>query len=535
MKKFLGMLLTVCIILGLLAGCGKSALEQYNDAVAKLSKSDQKFTMELAVEGDKLELTGIADVESLKLIFDGNISADATMAEIAVSLNIPSAQTTVELTDIIVDENKMYINGQKLMTLMSSMFGAGDMTEPIMGDKTYILMDTEEYMGTKEISEDSGFYTLVKNISEIYNKILKDHDAASKDGSAYLLKLDGSAIEEFLLAVIGDIKENKEVYYDAVLELYSDEVLESIGISKDDLTEQREETLTTLGDILTEIESELENADFSKSNFNAKVDDKSMETVLNFIMGDDLNMNFSYSSEKTEMDSVTAPTDYILWSEFEDALNSLNDYSSGIYGDDDSDGGTSAVDNQEFSFNTTTDESISQIHTADLSGYANLTNYNLVSDITEAEYNVPIIDGELYESTGSIYSTSDNGGVNISYYAWDLYGDEFLDYCEEDLRGTYEFYGEYGMTASFSDAYVSPDGNTVVMAMAYDLGDNYIVTEVYVFQYINEEEMLYGMIEIYNDDIDEADTTILSEYSDLLGFDLNSFLSLYEKANASLI
>lgn len=526
MKRFLGMLLTVCIILGLLTSCGKSVLEQYSDAVAKLLKSDQKVKVELAVEGDGLEITGIPDMESLKLIWDGTASADGDMAEFSLSLNIPSLQTTIELTDIVISDHKMYLNYEKLFNAISGIIGVDDISGNIMGDTSYVMMDLEEFsaIDSMQLQEDSELINLIKNIYEIYYKTLEEHDAVTKDGSTFLLTLDGDAIREFLVAMIGNVKENKDVYYDAILEMYSEDFFESMNTSKEDLTEQ-------LDEILTKIEDEVENSDLSESSFNSKVTSTSRELVLNLLAGDDFKLNYSYSSEKTEMDDITTPTDYILWSEFADTMNSLDDYSSGIYGG----GGASVSDSQEYSFNMVTDESISQIHTVDLSGYAKLINYNLVSNITDAGYSVPIIDGEIYESAGTISSSSNSTGVYISYYTLDLYGDEFLDYCEEDLFYTYDYYMEYGMTVAYSDVYVSADGNTLVTAMSYDLGNNHIATEVYVLQYLNDREMLYGIVEMYSSDMKTSDNKILSEYSELLGFDLSSFLTLYEKANASLI
>lgn len=540
MKRFVGALLGICIIMGLLTGCGKSNWQRYKDALASLNKNDLKFTLELAVEGENEIVSGIVDADSIKLIVDGNVSADNEMAEMSFSLNIPSAQTTVELTDVIIDGTKMYMNGQKLFTIISDSVGTEDTADMLMDGNSYILMDMDADLNINEpqIRENDGLLTLIKNMSGIYETAITDQDAVSKDGNTYTLSLDGSAIQDLTLKVVTDVQDNKETYYDTISDLvtqmYSNDILELIGSTIEDLENSRDEILTQLDDILAELRDSIETADFSNTSYTSKVDDKSTELDLTFIMGNEINLKYSYSAEKTDMNSVQTPEDYILWSEFEDVINSL-DINSDNQAEAGDSGGDAAVDNEPFSFNATGGDSNPQILDADLSGYTFLTNYSLESDITGEKYIVPIIDSELYESTGSIYSTSESSGVSTSYYCWDMYNEEFLAYCEEYFRDTYEFYGEYGIEAYYSDAYVSADGNTVIMAMAYDMGYETVLTEVYVFQYINEEEMLYGLVGIDNNNLDETDNAILSEYSQLLGVDLTGYLNLFDKANASIV
>lgn len=569
MKKKISILLMACIIVGLLTGCFKSNWQKYQEAVASLNNNDLKFRTELTLEGDNAFTREYLDSEKVTLIVDGSMSAKSVMAEMSVSINIPSVNTTVELTDIIIDEDKMYINAQKLFTLFVEDTDAAEyMEETLMNGKSYICIDTREYLNTdkSQTTDDEGFtsgitsiyeniyqnndvvtakYTaetltneksnilmdmdedanaekaldnMITNIMGIYDTVIQNHDAVSKDGNTYTVNLDGSAIEELVLGVIEYIQDNKETFYDLSIQIYSDDILESTGLTMEEVEDLREENLVIIDNMLVELKDSIDAKDFSNTSYTSKVDDKSQELTLIFNAYDELNFKYSYTAEKTDIGSIQVPEEYITMSEFVDIINSL-EYTD--FGD------TASSDNDEFSFNVKYADTNPQIIDPDLSGYTYLTNYSFKSDISGEVFNVPVIDGELYGGTGSIYSYTENSELYISYYSWYMSDEEFLTYCEDYFCDEYNYYGEYGYKACYSDAYVSADGNTVVMALAYDYGYDSVYTDIYMFHCINEEEMLYGQVSVNNEYIDTTESAILSEYGQLLGVDFMQFLNLF--------
>ena len=553
MKKAISLILAACMLIGLMTGCmGKTGLDGYQEAVSNLSSDGMGFNLNMEISGNSELLSRFVDSGKMNLIVDGAISYKQEVASLSISITIPPAQTAVELTDIIIYGNYMYVNGEKLFTMLNLSDDSVSAPDSLLDGNSYIQIDMNDkgYNIWASEMENEGLLTLGKNMTQIYESVMNDNKAASNEGDTYKLALTDSGMKSLTSGVINDIAKNKETYYDALSETGLLGLFSSGG--------SKEETMQELDSSLAKFNEDIEANDFAGSTYTASVNKDIVESKFDLLMGESAIIHCSYTGQKSDVSHIQIPVGYIEWSDFETSLGEFQGNSDistllpsgGSAGNTDTPGGEGGegasppnggaeeeekepvewkIDNPEFNFNTTQGTENSQLVNGDLSGYTHLKEYTVATVNGENEYVVPLFEGEQHIGPAYVSARTE---TELSVYVQLIseYGNDFSGYCQNWFENDYSFFGEFGYSACYSDAYLSADSNTMVFALAsaHDEAGEEVEVSIYVFQKLSDTNLLSYQINFTPKNLSETDSAIIGEYGRALGHDLTPYITLYE-------
>ena len=344
MRKFTAVLLSILLLLPLLSGCGaksKSPVDAYFDLVAEMEGvTEQNFTITMEMKSDAM--AGFAS--SLTLIMEGAASAKNKQLEATLTMTTRSPRRSVELTDIIIDGNELYINAASLFQ------AAGEMEEGltaevelfmnmILGGSDYIMFDLSDF---KIWDINLNEHPVLLRLNDVYIKEIKKAQSPliSADNGVYSLEMDGEFMLDLLNVFVDDVDENLDEYVDAVYELLQfisalmegymdylemfgplDAGLSELDISKSELRDKLRDGLEDFRDALDDMYSDKYWAE--QKYFSSIEKSNDTYTYINETSAEDSTVRLEYVAEKAAVLEIKPPRRYIEINEVIDNLLSM--------------------------------------------------------------------------------------------------------------------------------------------------------------------------------------------------------------------
>lgn len=544
-KKTGAVLLCLVMLVSILAGCGKEPIDGYYDTYADMNKvQEQSFSTSIDITlmsgledliGDLGDMSG----NTISLVLEGTASYKNKQVEMVVSLSTSKPKMNIELTDVIIDGNDIYVNLASIFTSMTMIDPYADeyITE-LLGDKDYVKIDAYEDLGvdlwSATVQSDAGsdaLMDLAKKLDAVLDNEIKNASPSifTSSDNEYAMSMDGVFIKNTSLAIVANIEANLEDYIDDLIGLISEneELIAGLGIPASDFAENRSTIITEIKNLLPDLADMIENADFSGVSAGSSIAyDKSAKTyttVMNMSVDGAFDLNINTTSTAASVDAVTVPKSYIG---FADIMALIDEYNYGYDYDYDYDYN---YEEQELNYDVLTLKDNPAFLDADVTGSEYLESYTIIGWYSEEEYNVPAVSGDYVYQNGDYLSTTGEG-IEHTYVTYTLYGSNVIEFLGEDFTEKYSlnFSSEYYENVKYTDMFVSPDGSFAAIAMDYDAFGDHAFDIFLAYDTGIDDEAILINVAVWQNDMTDATATVLSELSALYGVDLSMFLRYSE-------
>ena len=546
MKKITAVLLGFLLCLPLISGCGKNPVEAYFDTAEEIANlQEQQFTFSIDIESDSLSRFGSA----ITLIIAGNVSAINKQMTATMTLATASPKITVELTDIILDNNRLYINMKSVLSAILTLPGmendenSADYLDELMDGNEYLFVDYADLDLQLWDYPSQNHYMLLQRPLEIINTEIRNADPPiiTADGKAYSMQMNGEFIKALSFTLLNDVEENIDIYTDYILDFldYFTNGMENLGLpenyltlpdnlSRSELKNQLQEGIPNIMDSLDDIRHQ----EWEALNYYSSIEkNKDAYTyVVEASSQDNFSLNMNYIAEKASIATITPPEKAMEYSEiFERIQNIANPFDE--YDDDYDDDFDDDYEYAEIDYNIVYGTTNPQVLDADVENCRYLKLYTLSSLDDETIYSIPaIIDEDAYISEH--YLDTEAEDVSISYsFDYHNYDAGMIAIMEENVVNNLSVAIEFGDTnPQNSDLWLSADGSFAIMSSATDSYGEYRNCVIYIiYKTGNEsswglEEVICIEISLWIEDLTSKSYDLLSEFSDILGIDLLDYL-----------
>lgn len=569
MKKLTAVLLCL-LLLPLLSSCAVKPVDAYFDTMAEMEKiQEQNFTCTIEVESEQFADFG----SSVSLVLDGSYSAKNKQmtATCTMALQAPK-KITMELTDIILDNNKLYINIESLASSIFTLSGTSGMEDSmsaLFGDNEYIMLDYDDYgMDIWEMAAaaaapasssadtsvpGASLVPLVQNLQNVVEGKIKSADppVISAESEAYVLTMDGAFIYGLLNAIVDNMDENLDTYSAAIYDFYNEVIayaenyidnmgqsVEDLGLpefSQAELKDGLREGLANVREALADVDPQDWAANSCSSSIIKGKDSYTCAIKMNW--EDVAALNISYVITKAEIAAIKAPAKY---TDMKTLIENLQDL-TGLGGDDDYDYTYDFGDDDgdivdvEIQYNLIRGADTQRFLGADTEGSKYLQMYTMNSGNTDTAYDLPApIDNDPYIS--EYYISAGAKGVNLAYYALGIYGREgIITMMEDTVKSDIAIYESMDYTnARNSDMWLSADGKFALMGFCMDTeswsGDTTQYYKAYgMFSTGKDdnwgnEEIIRLEISVWEEEIIPATLELLAELGNIWGIDLPEYM-----------
>ena len=334
MKKRLGIILVVAMMLNLFAGCSlfinpQQSYKQYGAEIAALTAYGYDLQASVTVDSDALQSMIPEDEDYV----EDESEIDVSYGTVGVSLsadgvyNEPSKQlqahlgatidygelsvSTSNLADIVINGDDAYLNMESIYKTMMQVSGETGSEWPL--EQSYYKIDLGEITDKSIWSELTAARNeetpkFVTNIDTFLWDYIKNHgsmESNSKNGvSTAIIKVENADLAEFFEAFINVIKENRSDIAD-----YMEKKLESAGSEDIDYSEYIE-SIRTFGDTadfqesLDELKEVLSSNNTKVTIVNSLGREKAGKGVYKYSQSTDMSMTISNGGAAKEVLSI---------------------------------------------------------------------------------------------------------------------------------------------------------------------------------------------------------------------------------------
>jgi len=515
MKKLTVVLFCFALLIPLISGCGIDPVDAYYNTVEEMTKiQEQKFSFSFDVESDSLSQFG----SSITLTMDGAVSVKNKQMTATMTLTTASPKMTVELTDIIFDNSKLYINMETLFSAiftlpgMESTENPADYLDEYMGGNKYLYIDYADLaLPIWDYNNQSNHVLLQRPLDVIDNAIKSANPPIiTADGNAYIMEMNGEFIRTLLFTLINDLEENLDTYTDNILDIIDEytSYMEKLDmpedflvipddISRSELKNQLQEYIPYIRDMLEDIRQQqwdaLKYYSYVEKNKDAYTNNIEVNSE------DIASLSISYSANKADIAAIELPEKAIAYSEILERIQSAFSDLSDVDFDDD----YSIYDEKiDIDYSIIQGATNPRLLDADVEDCQYFQLYTMTSGATDTEYNIAnIIEEDAY--VGSYYFSTEAEGVSISYNFDDLYFyDGIVALLEENVVNDLSRSSSAEYTnLNHSDMWISADGSFALMSCAADDSWGY------------RDWVIYGVYYTGNKDDWDAEEVICLEIS----------------------
>lgn len=531
MKKLIAALLVLCLVVGGLAGCNKSEdaaesaeaaspREGLTDLLNQMSAvAQQEFDMEIAISGMDVEGT-IVDDMSLRM--NGTYNNETQEMQAAVELT--SGQMTVQLTDMIVKGNAVYINARDLYNVLFSYMSGGTLGETdtdmsavvdsILGDATYLY----EESASDVFSSADSTQTIADNLSTVLLDTIEDLDLITEADGTYTVVIEGENVKTVSNALLNDVSTNLDSYTDSLWS-YVQEVMGMVGETAGEAVDMdQDEFKTEIQSLIDEVLANIDTVDFSAASIDFSLGyDESTSTYTETIGFKDTasgtEINITSTTKEAEVEAVTEPTEYITSDELTANTESL--YGTDLTGD-----GTDTGEAADFSYSVTTDSAMTSFVDQDLAAYTSLTAGELTIS-GDSTVQVPLI-GDSGTTTGANLSAT---GTCLYQQVELEPADDLETMVSEAVDSMKSGIGDSIANVSVSDLVINDDGSACAISVNYTdsgYGDVSMLVALSL-PADNSDEVVVMYLGVYHDLMDSDSNTVLSELGQVMGVNLTTF------------
>lgn len=530
MKKAIAALFVLCLLAGTLAGCSsktQSPQEGLVDLTNQMSAVSQgEFDLQVTVSSTALSEQSTGDIV---VHLTGAYNTDAR--EMAGEISASVGQFSVQLTDMVVKDNSVYVNMRSVYGAMGTLMGSsfdGDELDAMLGGANYLCYE----LTTDLWMQSDSLQTVSDNLTTVFYNTIEDLALATDNEGTYGFALEGDNIKTVGQALLDDMNANTDSYADAIW-TYVEEVASLSDLAGEDLG-SKDEYMTDFRNILDELQTALDDSDFTGTLVDYAIlydKDAAVYTAAASITdGTDMDVAVTYTIKDTQVDAVTVPDNIITSDEMVENSESYYDDYYGYNSDDSSDLVPEAADNGAETaegYNTIISSELTTFVNRDLSGYESLNTYNLVfSDIS---VQVPDMGEESLEGGDGLVTVSDGISQYCSVDLQDLDGD--LSERAAQILDEMKLYTDFGYTdISVSDILVSSDNTVCLFSVAYTADDGGPTTDICVLAQSEDSSGIIIMmgLEIDSDMLSTQNSSFLFELGELLGVNLFELSGLDE-------